>query len=124
MRQLRLLTLLASLFLLAFGVNNTAVANTRHAFIVGINDYHGDNVLQNAINDAQEYGRILSALEWRVVPVIDPNRETFFNRLHKFASLVENGDTVIFIFVGHGLITDEDMFLGPADSAFQAQAMA
>jgi hypothetical protein len=95
-----------------------AVAESKYAFVVGIDRY--DNLppsaqLKKAIGDARAMGDTLAALGYNVTSVIDPTRGQFVARWYQFLDQVRPGDTLAFVFSGHGVELEGANFLIPRD---------
>jgi hypothetical protein len=78
----------------------------KHAFVVGIDKY--DNLpahaqLKKAVGDSLEMAKTLTALGFVVTSVKEPTRGEFVARWYQFLEKVRPGDTLAFVFSGHGI---------------------
>lgn len=108
----RLLILLA-----AFGAT-PALAQTKHAFVVGIDTYDKlppQAQLKKAVGDSVEMAKALSGLGFAVTRVKEPTRGEFFAKWYQFLESVQPGDTVAFVFSGHGVELEGANYLLPRD---------
>jgi tetratricopeptide (TPR) repeat protein len=95
-----------------------AAAQTKYAFVVGIDRY--DNLpaaaqLRKAVGDARAVGKTLAALGHKVTSVIEPTRGQFIASWYQFLDQVRPGDTIAFVFSGHGVELEGSNFLLPRD---------
>ncbi|MDX2203044.1 MAG: caspase family protein [Hyphomicrobiaceae bacterium] len=97
-----------------------AFAKTKHAFVVGINRYENlppHAQLKKAVGDASAMGEALKALGFVVDPPLEgPTRSEFFSRWYPFLNQVREGDTVAFVFSGHGVEFGGANYLLPRDT--------
>ena len=77
----------------------------KHALCVGINDYPGtNNDLSGCVNDANDWGAVLTKLGYSVTPLID-SKATRAGRVAALTALVQGakeGDDLVFTYSGHG----------------------
>ena len=99
----------------AWMLPNIASAQTRHALVVGIDDYVYLDPLQKARNDARAVTESLGAAGFRVETLIDADRRALLRGLADFTGRLSPGDEAVFYFAGHGLEVDGRNFLLPAD---------
>lgn len=99
------------LCLLAFPVD----AQTRHALVVGIDDYAHVERLQKAVNDADAVEAALAVVGFQVTTLRDPDRRALNQGLANFTNALEPGDEALFYFAGHGIEVDGRNYLLPAD---------
>lgn len=95
-----------------------AVAQNKHAFSVGINQY--DNLpyaaqLKKAVGDANTVADVLRGLGFKVRVASDLTRSQFNQRWQDFLSTIAPGDTVAFTFSGHGVEINGMNYLLPRD---------
>ncbi len=108
--MIRLATLLLALTLAL-----PALAQDRHALVIGIDTYAHVPSLQKARNDARDVVTALDAADFRTELVIDPDENTLLAALTRFAGQLDPGDEAVFYFAGHGVEIDGRNYLLPAD---------
>ena len=92
-----------------------AFAQTRHALVIGIDDYAHVTPLQKARNDARAVADALKPADFEVTLLIDSGLEPLINGVERFVRTIQPGDEVLFFFAGHGVELDGQNFLLPAD---------
>lgn len=104
---LRRLALLAALFPV---IGQAALAQERHALLIGLNDYlyQGFEVqeLKYAIDDVNELKEVLEEKhDFRVVPLRndDAERGDIIAQLGRYARILDEDDTFLLYFAGHGV---------------------
>jgi formylglycine-generating enzyme required for sulfatase activity/uncharacterized caspase-like protein len=112
-------TLLLAPVMAAVLFTATAIAEPkRRAFVVGINDYANLPKLIKAVADANALASTLKDLGFEpTTPVLDKeaDRLAFYRAWGNFLSTVNEGDTVVVYFSGHGLQVRGINYLLPAD---------
>ena len=98
-----------------FATTSTTDAQTRHALVIGIDDYAHVTPLQKARNDAEAVSAALERLGFVVMTEIDPDRRRMNEALSSFSSQLERGDEALFYFAGHGVEVAGRNYLLPAD---------
>ncbi len=98
-----------------FAAASTTNAQTRHALVIGIDDYAHVSPLQKARNDAEAVSAALDRLGFVVMTEIDPDRRRMNEALSSFSSQLEPGDEALFYFAGHGVEVAGRNYLLPAD---------
>src|SRR5262245_780964 len=106
----------------------SSAADTRRAFIVGVQRYSDGNIeqLSRTANDAKDLARDLEEVGFdkkNIKVVIDPKSKDAFNKeFSAFLKTVEPGDSVVFFFSGHGFGVEADqtnyLLLGDLKSPF------
>lgn len=94
----RLIVLLAALLLAL-----PALAQSRHALVVGIDAYAEVTPLQKARNDAVAVAAALEQAGFRVETLLDPDRRALLAGLAGFSQRLQPGDEAAFFFAGHGV---------------------
>ncbi|MCC6006795.1 MAG: caspase family protein, partial [Rhodobacteraceae bacterium] len=94
---------------------NSAHAQTRHALVIGIDDYAHVEPLQKARNDASAVHAALQAAGFRSDLMLDSDGMALLQGLERFASRIQPGDEAVFFFAGHGVELDGENILLPAD---------
>lgn len=108
--MLRLVAVVALLFLAL-----PAVAQTRHALVVGIDRYAHLDDLRKAGNDARAVHAALAAAGFRAELLLDADRLTLLDGVTRLAAQVQPGDEAVLFYAGHGVEIDGQNFLLPAD---------
>ena len=111
MRLIYALLLVSISMIVPFEVN----AQTRHALVIGIDDYAHVAPLQKARNDARAVAAALGPAGFRVTALMDPDRRAMTQALGRFAAGLAQGDEALFYFAGHGIEVDGQNYLLPAD---------
>lgn len=93
----------------------SAFAQTRHAFVVGIDTYDYVGSLAKARNDARAVAGALEEAGFRTQLVIDADETALLTELTRFSSQLDPGDEVVFYFAGHGVEINGRNYLLPAD---------
>lgn len=96
-------------------VATAALADQRHALVIGIDNYDNVPSLKKAINDAEAVAAALDGLEFNVTSVIDADRRAFIRAVSKVAAAIQPGDEIVFFFAGHGVEVAGRNYLLPAD---------
>lgn len=96
-------------------VATAALAQTRHALVIGIDDYTEVPALMKARNDARAVHAALEAAGFEARLLLDSDGLTLFGALERFAARIEPGDEAVFFFAGHGVELNGENFLLPAD---------
>ncbi len=92
-----------------------ALAQSRHALVIGIDSYDNVAPLQKARNDAEAVSAALSNNGFEVTTLLDADRRDFTRALSRFTSALEPGDEAVFYFAGHGIEVQGRNYLLPAD---------
>jgi uncharacterized caspase-like protein len=93
-------------------------AQSRHAFIVGVNAYDSlpaDKQLQKAIGDARAIAATLRDVGFTSTMAENPRRSEFNRMWASFVARVQPGDTVEVFFSGHGVQIGGLNYLLPRD---------
>ncbi len=87
-------------------------AQTRRAFLVGIQHYSDKKVpqLERTINDANDLAKDLEEIGFdkKNIKVVNDtrNKDAFDREFNAFLNTIESGDTIVFYFSGHGFGID------------------
>ena len=92
-----------------------AQAQTRHALVIGIDDYRNVPKLGRAVADARAMRDALQALGFRIRFVENPDRNAMSAAIAGFEDSLEKGDTAFLFFAGHGVEIAGQNMLMPAD---------
>ena len=92
---------------------SSTTAETRHALVIGNNNYPG-NELRNAVNDATAVYGILKD-GYLSTLVLDADRDTLIGAVDHYVDTLKTGDTALLYYAGHGLQVDGENYLVPTD---------
>ena len=105
-----------------------ASAEARRAFLVGMQDYKDSNInrLSRTRDDAKDLAKDLeeAGFDKKNIKVVTDlkTKDAFFKEFNAFLKTVEDGDTVVFFFSGHGIgiVVDQTNYLlfGDVKSSF------
>jgi uncharacterized protein len=93
----------------------SARAQDRHAFVVGIDTYAELAPLLRARNDARAMAEALDIAGFRTELLLDVDERTMLDALATFSAGLNPGDEVVFFFAGHGVEIEGRNYLLPAD---------
>jgi TPR repeat protein len=105
---------LAGLILCLSSGLSPSKAETRRAFLVGVQDYKDPNInrLSRTRDDARDLGKDLEEVGFdkkNIKVVTDvKNKDSFDKEFNAFLKTIEPGDTVVFFFSGHGIGIEVD----------------
>lgn len=92
-----------------------ALAQTRHALVIGIDDYANVAPLQKAVNDARAVAAALDDAGVQVDLVVDPDEVALLTRVTAFTERLRADDEAMVFFAGHGVEVEGRNYLLPAD---------
>ncbi len=104
--------------LITIPLPDRAHAQSRHAFVAGIDAYDNlgpDKQLIKAIGDARAVGGALRTLGFSATAIESPRRSEFNRAWASFLGKVQPGDTVVMFFSGHGVQVGGLNYLLPRD---------
>ncbi|MCO5082249.1 MAG: caspase family protein [Rhizobiaceae bacterium] len=87
----------------------------RRAFVVGNDEYAEIDRLQKAEGDARSIAEALKALDFTVSLHENLKRDDFDDALEAFYGTLQEGDTAVFFYSGHGIALDGVNYLLPVD---------
>lgn len=93
-----------------------ALAEKRVALVIGNDRYANLAALQKAVNDAEAVGETLARLGFKVVTGRSLGRQAMIDKIAEFTALLENGDTAVFFYAGHGVAIGGANYLVPSDA--------
>ena len=96
-------------------LGNSVTAQTRHALVIGIDDYDHVEPLQKARNDARAVHGALEAAGFEADLLLDGTGIGVIEALEAFTSRLSPGDEAVFFFAGHGVELEGENILLPAD---------
>ena len=102
-------------FLVAVFLALPALAQSRHALVVGIDGYVNLTGLTRARNDAQAVHAALATVGFQSDLVLDADRLTLLEALYRLSERVQPGDEAVLFYAGHGVEIDGQNYLLPAD---------
>lgn len=105
---------------LLFQINFSEISSAKSlAFSVGVNEYQNlqqSSQLRNATNDAVGFANKFRDLNYdEVIHKNNVGRMEFYRIWDDFLDLIEEGDTVVFFFSGHGIQIEGTDYLLPSD---------
>jgi uncharacterized caspase-like protein len=106
----------------ALFVADSALANTRIAFVVGNGAYKHADPLPNPTIDAKAMARLLRNAGFEVVEGTDLGREAMTQRLREFASKTQGAEVAVFFYAGHGMSVNNKNYLIPVDADLKSEA--
>jgi hypothetical protein len=101
--------------LLMLVIPGAAVAQSRHALVVGIDTYSDVAPLQKARNDARAIHAVLLDAGFASDLILDAGQIALLTAVNTFAGRINPGDEVVVFFAGHGVEIDGRNYLLPAD---------
>ncbi len=108
-------------FLLVFLLVLSSEAQTKRAFIVGVQNYDELQDLTKTLSDADGYANVFeNELEFDVTLLKDPNFSDFLIALSDFEASIEQGDEIVFVFSGHGWSDGARNFVAMRDAPFRS----
>src|SRR5262245_6062520 len=113
MRRSTILVFVVACFTLA---SSQVCHAKKRSYSSDLNSYQAMPPLKTAINDASAVAKALSALNFVVTTVHDPNQVEFEEKWREFLNSLKVGDAVAFYFAGHGLQIDGANYLLLKDS--------
>ena len=93
-----------------------ALAQKRVALVIGNSAYLNAPVLANPANDAGDMAAILKGLGLTVVLGLDLDKAGFDRTLRDFAKQLEDADTGLLFYAGHGIQVAGQNYLVPVDA--------
>lgn len=101
----------------AIGKLSDRLPESRHALIIGINDYENLNKLNNAVRDAELIAGTLRQFGFDVTFVENPDKSGMQEHVAKYAEKLASKKAAasVFYYAGHGFETRGATFLAPAD---------
>ena len=124
LRSLILVALCQLLVMSSAGLAARVSASTgsRHALVIGNNNYVTLPDLNNAARDARDMAAKLGELGFKVTLKIDANRGDIFGMLEDFRVNLAKGGTGLVYFAGHGIQYDGTNYLIPVDAPVRREA--
>jgi hypothetical protein len=107
-----------AILVVTFARCDAASAQTRRAFVVGIDVYRNlakAGQLERAVNDAKAVAVTLGRLGFKVTTETNLDRAAFNGRWQEFLDTIQKDDVVTVYFAGHGIEIETQNFLLPAD---------
>lgn len=106
---------------LALLLTTAAHAQTKRAFIVGVQNYDELTDLSKTLSDADGYADVFEQeLGFQVTLLSDPSFTDFLIALSDFEASIETGDEVAFVFSGHGWSDGARNFVAMRDAPFRS----
>lgn len=102
-------------------VSAMANAQTKRAFIVGVQNYDELTDLTKTLADADGYADVFeNQLGFTVTKLSDPSFTDFLIALSDFEASIEEGDEVVFVFSGHGWSDGARNFVAMRDAPLRS----
>jgi hypothetical protein len=98
-----------------------ADAEKRVALVVGNTHYAHSPVLSNPVNDASDIAEVLKSLGFEVLLGLDLDKRSFDLKVRDFARALNDADTGLFFYAGHGLQLSLQNYLIPVDAAVEGE---
>ena len=96
-------------------------AQTKRAFIVGVQNYDELTDLSKTLADAEGYADVFEdELGFTVTKLLDPSFTDFLIALSDFEASIEEGDEVVFVFSGHGWSDGARNFVAMRDAPLRS----
>ena len=111
-------------FFLALALQTLAIAPAaakRVALVIGNSAYVQAPQLANPVNDAGDMARALAQAGFDVILGLDLDRRAFDEKLRAFANSLEDADTAVLFYAGHGLQVSGRNYLVPVDAALKSE---
>src|SRR5271166_412686 len=116
---------LGQFFILALAVYGLALfpaaAEKRVALVIGNAAYTHANALTNPVNDAADIAKALTEANFDVTLGLDLDKRAFDEKLRAFSRGLENADTAVLFYAGHGLQVAGRNYLVPIDAALGSE---
>jgi uncharacterized caspase-like protein len=93
-----------------------AHAQKRVALVIGNSAYKHAGELTNPNNDAADMAAALRKFSFQVIDGFDLDKASFDRKVREFGSALENAETGVFFYAGHGLQVAGQNYLVPVDA--------
>jgi hypothetical protein len=115
--------LISSAFLIALlaGTALPATAAKRVALVIGNSAYQNAPALPNPINDGRALADVLRRLDFVVIDAMDQDKAGMQKLLRQFSAELQDADTSLFFYAGHGLQVQGQNYLVPIDAALESE---
>jgi hypothetical protein len=113
--------LIAATFLQAIAALPATATEKRVALVIGNSAYVNAGTLANPVNDASDTAQVLKKFGFEVILGIDLDRAAFEKKVRAFARALENADTGVLFYAGHGLQVAGHNYLIPVDAALASE---
>ncbi len=109
-----LLRLLARIGLVVLLTASPLAAAKNYALLIGNAAYTGIGKLDNPVNDATDFGRVLRDIGFEVKVLTDQDQQAMMQAVRDFGERLRNNDGIgLFFFAGHGVQVDGENYLLP-----------
>jgi Caspase domain len=98
-----------------------AAAERRVALVIGNAAYTHANPLTNPVNDAADMAKALTQFGFDATLGLDLDRRGFDEKVRAFSRALENADTAVFFYAGHGLQVAGRNYLVPVDAGLNSE---
>ncbi|MGA7327505.1 MAG: caspase family protein [Rhodomicrobium sp.] len=96
-------------------------AGKRVALVIGNSAYTQAGTLANPVNDAADMARALTGTGFDVILGLDLDRRSFDEKLRAFSRALEDADTAVLFYAGHGLQVAGRNYLLPVDASLKSE---
>lgn len=117
----RLLNRMVFIFICALALTTRAYAEKRTALVIGNAQYARAGALANPANDANDIAAALKELGFNVVLGLDLDKQAFDAKVRDFAASLNDADTAVLFYAGHGLQVAGQNYLVPVDAALKSE---
>jgi len=97
------------------------VSSERLALVIG-NDAYQTAPLRNPVNDAEDMGKVLSTLGFKVILQKNVDRRALEDSIRSFGRQLKNGGVGLFYFAGHGMQVEGRNYLIPINARIESEA--
>ncbi len=98
-----------------------AAAAKRVALVIGNAAYSQAGPLTNPVNDAADMAKALTGFGFDVILGLDLDRRAFDEKLRAFSNALEDADTAVLFYAGHGLQVAGHNYLIPVDASLRGE---
>src|SRR5687768_11320940 len=114
----RSLTVL-SILIATLTFSEPAHADRRVALVIGNSQYANAGELRNPVNDAGDIAAALKKLGFDVIVGTNLGQQQFGRIIEQFARKLDDADTALFFYAGHGLQINEKNYLVSVDARLE-----
>lgn len=97
------------------------VASERLALVIGNNAYQ-TAPLKNPVNDAEDMGKVLSSMGFKVFLHRNADKRTLEESIRNFGRQLKSGGVGLFYFSGHGMQVEGRNYLIPVNAKIESEA--
>jgi hypothetical protein len=97
------------------------VSSERLALVIGNNAYQ-TAPLRNPVNDAEDMGKVLSTLGFKVILQKNVDRRAMEDSIRSFGRQLRNGGVGLFYFAGHGMQVEGRNYIIPINGRIESES--